>query len=403
MEDKKEKIKFIQKLAYGLHIYGAPCYRIEAACTQIAIKLGFNNKSGFFSTPTSMFSTYVDEDFEEQSRLLRVEPASVNLEKLSQVDNIGELVVNSKLSATQAQKQLLEIFAVNDDKKVLKILSYAIIAANFTVYLNGNLYDALFALLIGAVVGIVTSRKKNNNLQYLSEGLAAFIATIFSYSLTLITPNINPPLITLASLIVLIPGLNITISVSELATNNLTSGTSRLVGAIMVLLKLAFGVYVAREMTGLFNFPQFIETSINHGMLLKFSLLPIAALGLTFSFKAALKDYIWILIIGLISVSSSNFVSSHYNVLLGTFIGALSVTLVSNLFSKYFKRPVLLMLLPGIIFLVPGSLGFKSIELFFHSDALLGMELAFQVAKIALALVTGLLFGNVFINPKRNI
>jgi uncharacterized membrane protein YjjB (DUF3815 family) len=53
--------------------------------------------------------------------------------------------------------------------------------------------------------------------------------------------------------------------------------------------------------------------------------------------------------------------------------------------------------------LVPGSLGYKSISLFFYSDAIQGVGLAFQVTKIAMSLVAGLFFGNVIINPRRNI
>lgn len=403
MEDKKYKIRFIQKLAFCLHTYGAPCYRIEAACNAVATKLGFSQKTGFFSTPTSLFSTFIDMDGEEESRLMRVEPATVNLRKLSLVDDLAEKVAAQQVSSKDGYDQLNILIDEDDDNRHLKILSYGILASNFTLFLNGHWRDCLIAFFIGIIVGFVTSRKRNNNLQYLSEGLAALVATVLSYLCVYIHPEINPPLISLASLIVLVPGLNLTISISELASNNLTSGNSRLVGAIMVLFKLAFGVYVGKSIIDGFALPDYNDLSTNYSFLTKILLFPLAALGFTFTFKAALKDFKWILIITLISITSSYYTTQYQGVILGTFAGAFAVTIVSNAISRFLSKPVLLTLLPGIIMLVPGSLGYKSISLFFYSDAIQGVGLAFQVTKIAMSLVAGLFFGNVIINPRRNI
>lgn len=403
MDDKKNKIRFIQKLAYCLHSYGAPCYRIEAACLEVSKRLGFSEKSGFFSTPTSIMSTYIDEKFDEESRLMRVEPSSVNLKKLTEADRIGDHVINFNYTAAEGHQKLNELIEIDDDNRKLKILSYGILSSNFTLFLNGSFVDIIAAFFIGAMVGILTSREKNNNLKYLSEGYAAFVATLISYSLTYINPNINPPLISLSSLIVLLPGLNLTISISELASNNLTSGTGRLVGAIMVLMKLAFGVYVATEIMHELNFPDFNEIEIKHSFWIKLAFFPLAALGFTASFKAAMKDYKWIFLIGTISILASYYSALYKGQIFGTFIGALVVTTVSNIISKKLNKPVLLTLLPGIIVLVPGSLGYESISLFFYSDTIQGMELAFTVTKIAMALVAGLFFGNVIVNPRRNI
>ena len=147
-----------------------------------------------------------------------------------------------------------------------------------------------------------------------------------------------------------------------------------------------------------FSIPDYNDLSSNYSFLFKIILFPLAALGFTFTFKAALKDYKWILLITLISITSSYYSSQFYGIVFGTFVGAFAVTLVSNIISRYLNKPVLLTLLPGIIMLVPGSLGYKSISLFFYSDAIQGVGLAFQVSKIAMSLVAGLFFGNVIIN-----
>jgi uncharacterized membrane protein YjjB (DUF3815 family) len=56
---------------------------------------------------------------------------------------------------------------------------------------------------------------------------------------------------------------------------------------------------------------------------------------------------------------------------------------------------------PGILLLVPGSLGFRSLTSFLDDQALLGTEWAFQTGLVAVALVGGLLAANVVLPPRR--
>ena len=53
--------------------------------------------------------------------------------------------------------------------------------------------------------------------------------------------------VVLASLIALLPGLELTTAVRELSTQHLVSGVARLGGAIATLIKLAFGTVVASQ------------------------------------------------------------------------------------------------------------------------------------------------------------
>ena len=137
----------------------SPLLSIEAACNAVATRLGFSSKSGFFSTQ-HRFSTFIDSDFEEESRLMRVEPSTVNLQKLSEVDQIAENVANKQTSPLEGYYLLNILIDEHDDNRALKILSYGIISANFTLFLNGHWRDCIIALFIGMIVGIVTSRKK---------------------------------------------------------------------------------------------------------------------------------------------------------------------------------------------------------------------------------------------------
>jgi uncharacterized membrane protein YjjB (DUF3815 family) len=104
-----------------------------------------------------------------------------------------------------------------------------------------------------------------------------------------------------------------------------------------------------------------------------------------------------------ISFSSSLLATKKLGPELGLFIGALFVGAGSNLFARFFKRPSLLILLPGIIILVPGSIGFKGLSFMFQQDILGGVDAAFVTLKVATSIVTGFFVGNITINPRRSI
>ena len=87
----------------------------------------------------------------------------------------------------------------------------------------------------------------------------------------------------------------------------------------------------------------------------------------------------------------------------GVFVAGMVVTAVSNAYGRYFNRPGALIRVPGIILLVPGSLGFRSFNFVFERDVLTGLDTAFAVAMALIALVAGVLFGSLLVSPRRNL
>jgi uncharacterized membrane protein YjjB (DUF3815 family) len=59
--------------------------------------------------------------------------------------------------------------------------------------------------------------------------------------------------------------------------------------------------------------------------------------------------------------------------------------------------------MPGIILLVPGSLGFRSFNFAFERDVMLGLDTAVAVITALIALVAGILVGNLLVSPRRNL
>ena len=75
--------------------------------------------------------------------------------------------------------------------------------------------------------------------------------------------------------------------------------------------------------------------------------------------------------------------------------------LVTNLLAWMRNRPAVITLVPAIMLLVPGSIGFRSMESLLARDVLAGVDTAFSMLMVAVALVAGLLFANALVQPRK--
>ena len=85
----------------------------------------------------------------------------------------------------------------------------------------------------------------------------------------------------------------------------------------------------------------------------------------------------------------------------GSFCGATVVGVGSNLYARLTNRPAMAAQTPGLLILVPGSLGYRSLIAMLESQTVQGIELAFNMTLVAVSLVGGLLFANLLLPPKR--
>ena len=85
-------------------------------------------------------------------------------------------------------------------------------------------------------------------------------------------------------------------------------------------------------------------------------------------------------------------------------VAALAMTALGNAYARWFNRPGALVRLPGIIMLVPGSASLRGLLALVQQQNMEAGQAAMVAAlNILLALVAGLLFGNILIPTRRNL
>jgi uncharacterized membrane protein YjjB (DUF3815 family) len=72
----------------------------------------------------------------------------------------------------------------------------------------------------------------------------------------------------------------------------------------------------------------------------------------------------------------------------------------SNGLARYSGRPAATTLVPGLLVLVPGSFGFRSVQALLNHDVVSGVEIGFSTTMTAMALVTGLFLANLTVAPR---
>ena len=207
----------------------------------------------------------------------------------------------------------------------------------------------------------------------------------------------------LAGLIVLMPGLTLTVAMIELSTQHLSSGTSRLNNAFITFLAIGFGVAVGSSAVNLLIGS---TRTVRPEPLPAWTMLPaivIMPLAFTILLRAHKADALWIVVAGVIAVGGSRMGDLLLGPQLGVFFGALLVGIFSSAYARWMDRPAVITQVPGILLLVPGSVGFRGLAAMLDEKILSGIDTTFKMILTAIALVAGTLIASVIAPVRREI
>ena len=122
------------------------------------------------------------------------------------------------------------------------------------------------------------------------------------------------------------------------------------------------------------------------------------------AFRAARGDYPLVMLSAAAGYVISRVAGEEWGDVAGVFLAAFVMTMAGNLYARWKNRPGALVRVPGIILLVPGSVSFRGlISLMQQQDMGAGQAALMAVVNILMALIAGLLFGNLLIPARRNL
>jgi uncharacterized membrane protein YjjP (DUF1212 family) len=398
----RAEVGFVLRLARALHAYGIPANRLEEVLAQAAKKLGLEGQ--FFSTPTSIFAAFGRQD-EQRTHLIRVNPGEVDLGKLADLDAVAVRVLRDRLAPAEGSRQIDEIIAARPRYGgALTTLAFGLASAASSRFLGGGLKEILFSAVLGWLIGLLLwLAGEYQAMGRLFEPLAAFAVTVLAAAFSLAFGAYAVSNATLAGLIVLMPGLTLTVAMTELSTQHLASGTARLSAAFVTFLGMGFGVAVGNTLTNkLLGVPQIARATGLPAWTEWIALLTMS-LALTVLLRAKVNDGVWIVLAGALAFGGSRLGAAWFGPDLGVFVGALTVGVASRFYALWLDRPATITQVPGILLLVPGSVGFRGLAALLDKQVISGVDTTFKMILTAVALVAGTLIANIVAPLRREI
>ena len=391
---------FLIRMAELLHGYGTPAFRLENVLHKVATRLGI--EGSFFSTPTSVFLS-IGSGSQREVHLVRGDSGEVNLGKLVEFDELMEDVEHGRTHAADAMATMEAIAgAPSRYPPLLLACSFGAASAAAAVLFQGGALETVVTFLLAfGVFFLGKGLPDRPDTIGFFEPLAAFLVAAVALVLGRSALALDDRVVTLASLIVLLPGLTLTTGLTELATHHLVSGIARIAGAATTFLTILFGVALAWRL-GERLLPA-TEASAAGGFpgWAGWVAALLAPFAFSVIFEARRGEFAVIWLASFAGYGAARLGTAGLGADLGPFLGALVVGATSNLYGRIKNRPALVPLTPAILLLVPGSLGFRSLTSFLNEGALSGMSWAFQTGLVAVSLVGGLLAANVVVRPRR--
>lgn len=394
-------VAFVLRLARALHSYGYSAQRLEDILSATSDRLGLRGYQ-FFSTPTSIMASFGSLAL-QRTHMLRIEPGEVNLSKLAALEQVSYDVARGHVPPDEGSVAIERIVQASSPYgSTVTALAYGAVSGAACQFLGGGMNEIAVATTLGLGLGILALFARDHpRLGGVFEPTSAFLVSIGAVGLARIAGPVSVLIATLSGLIVLIPGLTLTTAMTELATRHLASGTARLSSAFITFLGIAFGVALGNRLGGVaFGVPAPAEP-IPLPPWATLAALIVAPLCFTVILRAAPRDTLWIIAAGAIGVVGGRIGAALLGVELGTFTGALAVALASGGFERWRHRPAAVVLVPGLLLLVPGSVGFRSLSSLLERKALAGIETGFSMLITAVALVAGLLIAGVILPEPR--
>jgi len=390
------------RLAQGLHEVGIPSSRLEATIDAASERLGLGLE--LLSNPTALFCTFEHEGRQEV-RMARTAPGEVDLGRLVELEPLLADFERGKIGPAAACARLDALRALPPRySPAVQAAAFAAASASAAAFFRGSALDVAAAAGLGLVTGVLALlAARRARLGAIFEPLASLIVAFATVALIRVGAPLDEGAVLLAGLIVLVPGYTLTVAMTELATRHLTSGTTRLAGALGTLLGMGFGVGLGRAL-GAFvpasgGAAETLATLPTLDGALPFALI-VAPLAFLVLFRARLRDAARILAAGALAFAGARFGAALFGPEIGVCLGALALGAASNLDAKLTRKPASVMLVPGIMMLVPGGIGFQSVASFLAHDTLSGVEAGFRMVLVAMALVAGLLAANAVVRPR---
>jgi uncharacterized membrane protein YjjP (DUF1212 family) len=380
--------------------YGLPAHRVEESVLRLA--RAFGRSAAVFGLPTALIITLHGPSGADL-QLVRAEPGTIDLARLDELHRVVARVEQNLLDAHTAEQEVATILrAAPAHPRAFDLFAAGLVGFGGSLMLGSSPDEAAWAGALAVGVGMLIALGRARPALARVLPLCAAVATTLSTSALSHMKMLDHPLaVAMASQFLLLPGLMLTLAMTELATGHLVSGTARCMGACVVFLQLGLGALLGARFG-----------ELSQSTFVPLSAPPLAAAGvgaflLASGFAVVLRvrrrDIPQTYASAGLAFLLCQGVGSWQGTEIGALIAACAVTLYGHAFARRRDRPSSTLTLPGVTMLVPGSLGLMSVSAAAMSDPTRAFAIGFQLLMVLVALSSGILFAAAVLPPRTGV
>ncbi|MCJ1398134.1 hypothetical protein MMC11_001331 [Xylographa trunciseda] len=364
VEEQELRYKYIVELCHALMAYGAPTHRLEEYMRMTCNVFKIDGK--FLFIPGCMLVSFGDDRSHTSDVRIVRNDHSVDLSKLLDMHTIYKRVNRDLIGATEGRRLLMELSA----KKLTYgpwtlVIFYGLASAFVGPFAFGaRLVDMPMAFLLGCLLGYmkVILSPKSDLYSNIFEISAAVATSFFARALGSIRGGDVFCFSALAqsAIALILPGYIVLCGALELQSRNIVAGSVRMVYALIYSLFLGFGITIGTAFYGGIDRNATSATTCQNPIsgYWKFSFVPPFTVCLIVINQGNWRQMPVMIVISLAGYVVNFFSSLKFpsNVQVSQTLGALTIGLMGNLYSRVWGGVSAAALLPAIFVQVPSGL-----------------------------------------------
>ena len=394
---------FVTQLILQAHRYGVSFVRLQTFTSQLPQLFGIHGH--MLAAPPFLFFEFSRPTDTQPYRIIHPLPdGSFELTKLSFLGSLLNDLSSGKASLVEAPERLKQIDSFPPPyKNPLVALGYCLCGSGFAVLLSAAWSDLIFAAVLSLVVFAITMYARRS--QWIAERInfaSAVVTSILASIIALLFPGSNAFTVALCAVIVLIPGLSLTVGVAELASKSTITGINRLVDGILITFALVVGSAAGSSIVNAFWIVPAPFAPPGYSLFFAFISVVFIMLGLALIFQVRPRDLVWVILGGIIAYTGI-VIGGQFGNWQGSFLGALGLGIYSTLVVDRLFLPSSVIMLPGIMILVPGVAAYFGLDTLQTSGIIGGLQAIWGVVVQIAAIIGGLFIAASVLSQKASL
>ena len=232
-------------------VSGAEIYRVEDTVGRI-LSIEPGRQSENVALGTSLIVTLDRPGNDSLTVMRRIRNRSTNLNRVCRVNEVSRRLCSGAMGLSEAKETLKEIQSETQYRALTKAIGYIGVSAFFALLLGGTWREGLGAGIAGAclaAVCLITAKVRLND--FCINALGAFAVGFTALSIeNWVMLGMNGNAVITGAIMPLVPGVTFTTAIRDILNGDYSSGTSRMMEALVVALSVAVGIGTAMTLFG---------------------------------------------------------------------------------------------------------------------------------------------------------